>query len=139
MPNFLMITDSNLFPLPEYKRFGGGKGRGAQAPQINWQEQMTAQERMMERQMSMQQQYQREAEARMRDERERDRLAEYNRRIEASKEKEGQILEQEQQEAATLQEMTGQAKKELSEFGGGFNLDMPTIERPGYETETRPQ
>ena len=55
------------------------------------------------------------------------------------KEKEGQILEQEQQEAATLQEMTGQAKKELSEFGGGFNLDMPTIERPGYETETRPQ
>lgn len=138
MPNFLMVTDSGLFPLPEYKRFGG-KGGGNAAPQVDWRAQMEEQERMMQRQMTMQQNYQREAEARMREERERERLAEYNRRIEAAKEKEQNILSQEQQEAATLQEMTGQAKKEMSEFGGGFNLDMPTIERPGYESETRPQ
>ena len=34
--------------------------------------------------------------------------------------------------------MTGQAEGETSDFGGGFNLDMPTIERPGYEQEDRP-
>lgn len=115
----------------------GAKG-GAGMPQINYEQEMQRQEQMMERQMAMQQQYQREAEDRMRAERERERIAEQTRRVEAANLKAANIKQQEQQESAVFQEMTAQTKQDISEFGGGFNLAMPTIERPGYEQETRP-
>ena len=113
--------------------------KGSGAPQINVQQEMERQEQMMQRQMALQQQYQREAEDRMRQERERERVAEATRRIDAANAKEQRLKEQESQEAAVFQEMQGQTSKEQTEFGGGFNLAMPTIERPGYEQETRPE
>jgi len=118
----------------------GGKGGGdgqLTAQQIDAQ--MRRQEEMMNRQMQMQQQFQRESEERMRQERERDRQAEIARRQRAADEREQQRIEEEQREAATFREMTGQASQEDgSDFGGGFNLDMPTIDRPDYEQEDRP-
>lgn len=116
---------------------GAGKG-SSQMAQGSYEKELQRQEQLMERQMALQQQYQREAEDRMRAERERERVAEQTRRIEAAQEKEVRLKQQEAQETATLQEMTAQGKKEISEFGGGFNLAMPTIERPGYEQESRP-
>lgn len=113
--------------------------KGGGAPQINVQQEMERQEQMMQRQMALQQQYQREAEDRMRAERERDRITELTRRADAARTKEQSMQAQEAQEAAVFQEMQGQTSKEISEFGGGFNLAMPTIERPGYEQETRPE
>jgi hypothetical protein len=74
----------------------------------------------------------------MRVERERERVAELTRRREAAAEKASELQREEQQEAAVFQEMQGQSTKEVSEFGGGFNLAMPTIERPGYEGLDRP-
>jgi len=131
-----MLHDSTLFPIPENKKFGGKSG--ANGPQINYAQEMQRQEQLMERQMALQQQYQREAEDRMRAERERERVIEQTRRIEAAQAKAERIKTQELQESAALQEMTAQSKQEISEFGGGFNLAMPTIERPGYEQENRP-
>jgi len=112
--------------------------KGGGAPQINVQQEMERQEQMMQRQMALQQQYQREAEDRMRAERERDRNLELARRREAATEREAELVKQEAQESAVFQEMQGQTKAESSEFGGGFNLAMPTIERPGYESKDRP-
>ena len=115
----------------------GGKAGGT--PKINYEEEMQRQQKLMERQMALQQQYQREAEDRMQRQRERERELELARRREAAQEKEQQLVKEEQQEAAVLQEMQGQTSKESSEFGGGFNLAMPTIERPGYERLERPE
>lgn len=137
MPNFLLISDSNLFPLPEYKRFGG-KGGGGGGPKIDYEAEMRRQEEMMNRQMEMQQKFQLEAEQRMRDERERERQLEIARRQQELANKAEQKTKQEAQESAIFQEMTAQSGKETSEFGGGFNLAMPTIERPDYEREDRP-
>jgi len=136
MPNFLLISDSNLFPLPEYKRFGGKGGGGG--PKIDYEAEMRRQEEMMNRQMEMQQKFQLEAEQRMRDERERERQLEIARRQQELANKAEQKTKQEAQESAIFQEMTAQSGKETSEFGGGFNLAMPTIERPDYEREDRP-
>jgi hypothetical protein len=133
MPNFLMLNESNLFPIPENKRF-----KGSRAPKIDVEAQMRQQEDLMNRQMALQQQYQVEAEARFRAEEERQRQQEYIRRVQAADVKEKERITQERQEASTFREMTGQTKEESSDFGGGFNLDMPTIERPGYEQEDRP-
>ena len=108
---------------------GGGSGGLSAAEQ---QAQMDRQEAMMNRQMEAQQRYQREAEERFRIEREREKQDEYLRRQEMA------ATNEERQEAATFREMTGQSDQESSDFGGGFNLDMPTIERPGYESESRP-
>lgn len=136
MPNFLLLTDSNLFPLPEYRRTKGGSGGLSQA-QI--EAQMKAQEDMMTRQMEMQKRFQLEAEERMKLERERERQREYLRREEAAASKEASRTQEEKQEAALFREMTGQTNQEdTSDFGGGFNLDMPTIERPDYEQQSRP-
>lgn len=116
----------------------GGRGGGNQLSKEQIDAQMRQQEEMFNRQMSLQQQYQREAEERLRLERDRERQLEYLRRTEAAQAKEQQRITEERQEAATFREMTGQLKEETSDFGGGFNLDMPTIERPGYEQEDRP-
>lgn len=136
MPNFLMLTESDLFPIPEYKRLGGKGGGGGL--RVDAAGQMRLQEEMYQRQMNLQRDYQIDAERRIRAEQDRQRMLEYERRQESAAAKETKRLEQEQQETATFMEMTGQTKKETSEFGGGFNLDMPTIERPGYEGEDRP-
>lgn len=114
---------------------GGGSGGLSAAEQ---QAQMDRQEAMMNRQMEAQQRYQREAEERFRIEREREKQDEYLRRQEMAAKKEASRTNEERQEAATFREMTGQSDQESSDFGGGFNLDMPTIERPGYEGESRP-
>jgi hypothetical protein len=114
---------------------GGGDG---QLSQKKIDAQMKQQEDMFNRQMALQQQYQREAEDRLRLEKDRERQLEYLRRTEAAQAKEQRRTTEEQQEASTFREMTGQLKEETSDFGGGFNLDMPTIERPGYEQEDRP-
>lgn len=139
MPNFLKLTDTNLFPIPEYTRNGGKGGGGGGLTNAQIELQMRKQEEMMMRQMEMQQQYQREAESRIRAEEERQRQAEFLRREEQADIKEKKMKTEESQETALLQEMTGQTKQEFSEFGGGFNLAMPTIERPGYEREQRPE
>lgn len=135
MPNFLMISDSDLFPLPEYKRYGG---KSASNSGVDIEAQMRRQEELMNRQMEMQQRFQIEAEQRMREERERERQLEFARRQQQLQQREERMEEQESQEAALFQEMTAQTEKETSEFGGGFNLAMPTIERPDYEREDRP-
>jgi predicted Holliday junction resolvase-like endonuclease len=114
----------------------GKKGGGAMNTDVAGA--MRQQEEMLNRQMQMQQQYQREAEERMRVERERERQNEYLRRQEAASKKEESLVKQERQEAAVFREMTGQSKEDTSDFGGGFNLAMPTIERPDYEREDRP-
>jgi parvulin-like peptidyl-prolyl isomerase len=117
----------------------GKGGGGGQLSQKQIDAQMKQQENMFNRQMALQQQYQLEAEERLRLEREREKQQEYVRRVETAQAKEATRTKQEQQEAATFREMTGQTKQEdTSDFGGGFNLDMPTIERPGYEQEDRP-
>lgn len=136
MPNVLMIEDSDLFPIPEYKRFGG-KG-GGEGPKVDVEGQMRLQQETFERQMRIQQDYQREAETRFRAEAERQRMVEFERRQAAAEAKETSRLQEERQEAAVFREMTGQTSQESSDFGGGFNLDMPTIERPDYEREDRP-
>lgn len=136
MPNILMIPNSSLFPIPENTRFGGKSGGGGAG--INYEQEMRRQEQMMERQMALQQQYQKEAEERMRKQREEDRILEQTRRVEAAQAKVARTKELQQREAAVSQEMVAQSKQDISEFGGGFNLDMPTIERPGYEQQTRP-
>jgi hypothetical protein len=116
---------------------------GGKAPKGPTQAEMDAQMRRNEefqmRQFNLQQQYQLEAEQRMRDERERLRISEELSRQRAAEEKRVRLTREEQQETAMFQEMTAQSKKPTSdEFGGGSNLAMPTIERPGYETENRP-
>lgn len=139
MPNFLKLTNTNLFPIPEYTRNGGKGGGGGGLTNAQIELQMRKQEEMMMRQMEMQQQYQKEAESRIRAEEERQRQLEFLRRQESASTKAETMAKQEKQESAILQEMTGQTKQEFSEFGGGFNLAMPTIERPGYEREQRPE
>lgn len=135
MPNFL--NDCGLSTLPENKRFKGGGGGGLSNEQM--ERQMQQQEAMMMRQMEAQQRFQKEAEDRLRLERERERQAEYLRRTEAASAKEASRTQEEKQEAALFREMTGQTNQEdTSDFGGGFNLDMPTIERPDYEQQDRP-
>jgi len=136
MPNFLMLDDADITPLPVNRRYGGG---GGGAPKVDYEAQMRRQEEMFQRQMEIQSRYQREAEDRLRVERERERQMEYLRRQEQASIKEEQMKKEEGQESALTQEMTGQVKGEMTEFGGGFNLDMPTIERPGYEQEIRPK
>lgn len=135
MPNFLMLDDADITPLPVNRRYGGG-GR---APQVDYEAQMRRQEEMFQRQMEIQARFQREAEDRMRSERERERQAEFFRRQQQAEMKKERLENEEGQESALTQEMTGQVKGEMTEFGGGFNLDMPTIERPGYEQEIRPK
>lgn len=135
MPNFLMISDSDLFPLPEYKRYGG---KGGATARVDYEAEMRRQEELMNRQMEMQQRFQLEAEQRMREERERERQLELARRQQELQLREEKMEQQESQESALFQEMTAQSGKETSEFGGGFNLAMPTIERPDYEREDRP-
>jgi hypothetical protein len=112
------------------------KGGGSQ--RMDYAGMLRQQEELMNRQMSMQQQYQREAEDRFKAEQDRQRQIEYLRRQELADTKEKQRVTQERQEASLFREMTGQSKQESSDFGGGFNLDMPTIERPDYEREDRP-
>lgn len=137
MPNFLMLDDANITPLPSNKRYGFGGGGGA--PKVDYEAQMRRQEEMFKRQMDLQARYQREAEDRLRMERDREKQMELLRRQEQAAMKKERLESEEGQESALTQEMTGQVKGEMTEFGGGFNLDMPTIERPGYEQETRPQ
>ena len=134
MPNFLMLSESDTFPRREIKRFGGKNGG---APSTNFEAEMARQEAMMSRQMSEQQRYQRESEDRMRADRERERVAELERRTQLADKKEVNRIADERQEAALFQEITGQSDQS-SDFGGGLNLDMPTIERPDYEQEDRP-
>lgn len=137
MPNFLMLDDADITPLPVNRRYGGGGG--GRAPQVDYEAQMRRQEEMFQRQMEIQARFQREAEDRMRSERERERQAEFFRRQQQAEMKKERLESEEGQESALTQEMTGQIKGEMTEFGGGFNLDMPTIERPGYEQEIRPK
>jgi hypothetical protein len=113
-------------------------GKSGNSPKMDSAGYMRQQEEMMQRQMELQQRYQREAEDRMRAERDRERQLEYLRRQEAAASKEESLVKKQQQEANLFQEMTGQTKKDTTEFGGGFNLAMPTIERPDYEKEGRP-
>lgn len=116
-----------------------GAGGGG-APQMDQAEMMRQQERLMRRQMDLQQKYQFEAEERLRAERERERQAELARRQSMAAEKEQSRVTQERREASVFREMTGQTSQEdSSDFGGGFNLDMPTIERPDYEQVDRPE
>jgi len=114
----------------------GGKSGGM--PQVNYAEHLRQQEDMMARQMAMQAQYQREAESRIAAEQERQRNLELARRREAATEQETKLAEQEQQESAVFQEMQGQTTQETTKMTGGYNLAMPTIERPGYEGVDRP-
>jgi hypothetical protein len=139
MPNFLMLDDANITPLPSNRRYGFGGGGGGGAPKVDYEAQMRRQEEMFKRQMDLQARYQREAEDRLRMERDREKQMELLRRQEQAAMKKERLESEEGQESALTQEMTGQVKGEMTEFGGGFNLDMPTIERPGYEQETRPQ
>jgi hypothetical protein len=132
MPNFLMMSE--LKQLPEVKKYKGGRGGG----NIDVAGQMRQQEEMMGRQVAMQQQYQIEAESRFRAESDRQRNLEYLNRQTAAAAKEERYKKQQQQETALVSEMTGQSKSESNDFGGGFNLAMPTIERPGYESISRP-
>lgn len=116
--------------------YKGGGGGGLSQDEINAQ--MRSQEEMMNRQMELQQKYQLEAEERARAERERERQLEFARReTEAFAKKERRTTE-ERQEAATFAEMTSQSKQDVDDFGAGFELDIPTIDRPGYEQESRP-
>jgi hypothetical protein len=114
---------------------GGGGGQLSQAEQ---DAQMRRQEELQTRQMELQQRYQIESEARFRAERDRERQLEFSKRENEASFKKARLEKQEKQEAATFQEMQGQTKEESSDFGGGFNLNIPTIDRPGYEQETRP-
>jgi hypothetical protein len=116
---------------------------GGKAPKGPTQEEMDAQmkrnEEFQMRQFNMQRQYQLEAEERMRDERERLRIAEELKRERTAQEKANRLASEERRETAVFQEMTAQSSKTTSdEFGGGSNLAMPTIERPIYESQTRP-
>jgi hypothetical protein len=131
MPNFLMMSE--LKQLPEIKKYKGGGGGN-----IDVAGQMRQQEEMMGRQVAMQQQYQIDAESRFRAESDRQRNLEYLNRQTAAAAKEERYKKQQQQETALVSEMTGQSKSESNDFGGGFNLAMPTIERPGYESISRP-
>lgn len=115
-----------------------GKKGGGGAMSTDMTGMMRQQEEMLNRQMQLQQRYQQEAEDRLRSERERERQVELLRRQEVASKKEETRVRQERQEAAVFREMTGQAKENTSDFGGGFNLDMPTIQRPDYEREDRP-
>ena len=116
-----------------------GKGGSGSPSQAEIDRQMAQQEAMYTRQMELQNKYQREAEERLRFEREREKQLEYLKRQTAAEQKGVKREQEEQQEAAVFREMTGQTSEEdTSDFGGGFNLDMPTIERPGYEQEDRP-
>ena len=109
-------------------------------PQNNTADMIRQQERLMNRQMQMQQRYQLDAEERLRAERERERQAELARRQSMAAEKEQSRVAEERREASVFREMTGQTSQEdSSDFGGGFNLDMPTIERPDYEQVDRPE
>lgn len=130
-----MLSDCDIFPLPEYKRFGGKGGGG---PEVDYEGEMRRQEEMFNRQMEAQRQFQMEAEERMRAERDREKQLEIARRQQQLETQREEKIAQEQQETAVFQEMTAQTKKESDEFGGGFNLAMPTIERPDYEGEDRP-
>ncbi len=115
-------------------------GAGGSAPQTNTAEMMRQQEQMMNRQMKMQLKFQQEAEDRLRQERERERQSELARRQSMAAEKEQTRVTEERREASLFREMTGQTSQEdSSDFGGGFNLDMPTIERPDYEQTDRPE
>lgn len=114
----------------------GGKSGGM--PQVNVEQEIRRQEDLMARQMALQQQYQRAAEDRMRAEREQERVAELTRRREAAAERETELQRGEQQESAVFQEMQGQTTQETTKMTGGYNLAMPTIERPGYEGVDRP-
>jgi len=127
MPDFIMLKEKNK----REKGSGGGS-----TP--DYAGQMRQQEELMNRQMSMQQQYQIEAESRFRAEQDRQRQQEYLRRQEQASAKSAAYTKQQQQETALVNEMTGQSKQESNDFGGGFNLAMPTIERPGYESISRP-
>lgn len=115
---------------------------GGRAPKGPSQAEMDAQMRRTEdfqmRQFQMQQQFQREAEDRLRYEREQNRISEELKRQRAAEEKRVRLVTEEQRESATFQEMTAQSKATSNDFGGGANLAMPTIERPGYESADRP-
>lgn len=137
MANFLFIIN----PDPPKRRAGiaykasGSSGKLSQAEQ---DAQMRRQEELQTRQMELQQRYQIESEARFRAERDRERQLEFAKRENEASFKAARLQKEEKQEAATFQEMQGQTKEESSDFGGGFNLNIPTIDRPGYEQETRP-
>lgn len=136
MPNFLCLDELNILP-PNKKKKGGGGTPAMTDSQI--EQQMKKQEEMMMRQIEVQQRFQRDTEERLRLEREKERQIEYLRRQEAAASKETSRTQEEKQEAALFREMTGQTDQEdTSDFGGGFNLDMPTIERPDYEQQDRP-
>jgi hypothetical protein len=115
---------------------------GGKAPKGPGQSEMDAQMKRTEdfqmRQFQMQQQFQKEAEDRLRYEREQTRISEELKRQRSAEEKRVRLVSQEQRESATFKEMTAQSKAASEGFGGGANLAMPTIERPGYETANRP-
>jgi hypothetical protein len=115
---------------------GGGKG-GSRGP--SWEQQTQFQRDMQREALEAQKQMQLEAEERLRVQREQEKEEEAERRQEAALAKEEELRAQEEQEAAVFAEMTGQVGEETDSEGMGFNLDAPTIERPEYEQETRPE
>lgn len=137
MPNFIFLDELNSLP-PNRKNKGGSGPPPMTDAQI--EKQMKMQEEMMVRQIEMQQKFQRDTEERLRIERERDRLFELSRREQRVVDKKAQRETEEKKEAALFKEMTSPSGRDTdtSDYGGGFNLDMPTIERPDYEQQSRP-
>jgi hypothetical protein len=125
-----------------------GGGSMPQANNIDYNQQMALQkqqqeasERLMRSQMEEQRRFQIEMEERLKVEQERQRQAEIQRRQELASKKAAGLQEQEARESAVSREIMGQVQKKGSSQAQsevGLNLDMPTIERPGYEQEGRP-
>lgn len=98
------------------------------------------QEEMQIRQMQILNQQQIEAENRMKQRVDYDRQAALFHAEAGAKKKEARRVQEESQEAALYNELTGQSKvSSKSTFNMGLNMDAPVIKRPEYESETRPQ
>jgi hypothetical protein len=118
---------------------GGGGGGGGPAGQI--QDPVKYQMNIMREQMAIQRKLQIEQEQRMRENARLDRIEAERAQEEAARRRGSVVAEEQKQQAAVFLETTGQATAGKGEMGlgeAGLNLEMPTIERPAYETEIRP-
>lgn len=137
MPNFLMIETEfcvNLFPLPSYRK--EKKGGGGITPE-QMQRQYDMQREMMREQMTLMNQQQLDAEARFRQDEERQRQLEIQRKEDAAAKLAQETEKQNRREQTVAQEAAASIG-----FGSGvmgeYNLARPVIERPDYEVNDRP-
>lgn len=135
MPNILKIDDDlNLFPIPQYRRYGG-KGSGVNQAMID--QQYEKQRQLISEQQAMFREQQLAADLRFKQEQEAQRIAEEQKKTEAAQKLAEETKQQNKKEQAVAQEAA-------SMFGfsstllGDYNLSRPVIERPDYEEINRP-